>query len=446
MTFAGLTDMQTIKPGEKRPIADLTADRRIRVAVTHSPADIDIAAFGLNAERKIGDDRYVVLFSNERSPEGAISFAKGSDETTITVDLDALPQDIQRVSITATHDDLPLRQAAALSATIAGAVTLDAKPMLGDEKAIMLLDLYRHAGDWRLGAIVQGFNGGLAALVEHFGGDVADDAEPTAPTPAPAPAPVPATAEPEPPLPRGKVDLRKHKVGVSLKKLGIEHEKADVTFVIDGSGSMTHLYANGTTQETVERIAPVALRLDVDGTMDTWYYASSCKQVAALDAHNLEGFVARTLPTPGARIGSVETGKKGFFGGVARSGGESIGYGNNEPVVMNAILATEPPRRTVPRLVIFLTDGGIDRGTSEVIKDILRSASRQPIFWQFVGVGNANYGVLRELDTVEGRMIDNAGFFSVDDLTRITDEELYDRILSEFPAWLRAARSAGVLA
>lgn len=431
--------MQTMKPGEKRPISDVTTDRRIQVSVTHSPADIDIAAFGLNDRKMIGDDRYVVLFSNERSPEGAIAFAKGSGSTAITVDLDRLPADIHRVSITATHDDMPLRQAIALSADVAGAVTIDAKPMLGDEKAVMLLDLYRHGGDWRVGSIVQGFNGGLAALVEHFGGDVASEDAATEPMPAPAAAP------PEPPQPMGKVDLRKHKVGVSLKKLGIENEKADVTFVMDGSGSMAGLYANGTVQETIERGAPVALRIDPDGSMDTWYYASSCRQVASLTADNLDGFVARTLPSPGARIGAIETGKKGFFGGTVKTGGESIGYGNNEPVVMNAILATEPARRTVPRLVIFVTDGGIDRGTSEIIKDILRKSSRQAVFWQFVGVGNADYGVLRELDTVDGRVVDNAGFFSVDDLSRISDDDLYDRLLSEFPAWLRAARAAGII-
>lgn len=430
--------MKTMNPGEKCPISDVTTDRLIRVSVTHSPADIDIAAFGLNVERRIGDDRYVVLFSNERSPEGAISFQKSSGSTIIAVDLDRLPADIARVSITATHDEIALRQATALSADVAGGVMIDARPMLGNEKAIMLLDLYRHGGDWRLGAIVQGFNGGLAALVEHFGGDVAADEEPAAQVPAsPPPAPEP--------LPTGKVDLRKHKVGVSLKKLGIEDVKADVTFVMDGSGSMAPLYADGTVQETIERGAPVALRIDPDGSMDTWYYASSCKQVASLTADNLPGFVARTLPSPGARIGAIETGKKGFFGGMTKTGGESIGYGNNEPVVMNAILATEPACRTVPRLVIFVTDGGIDRSTSEVIKDILRRCSGQAIFWQFVGVGNANYGVLRELDTIDGRIVDNAGFFSIDDLSGISDEDLYDRVLSEFPAWLRAARTAGII-
>ncbi|RZF64911.1 hypothetical protein EWE75_08585 [Sphingomonas populi] len=433
--------MRIMKPGEKRPITEVTAERRITLTVTHTPADIDITAFGLGADGRIGDDRYVVLFSNERSPEGAITHTKRGDATDITVDLDRLPPAIDRVSISATHDSLPLRNASALSVGIAGAATLDAKAALSDEKAIMLVDLYRHGGDWRLGCVVQGFNGGLATLIQHFGGDVADDsaAPPPAPSPSPAPAPSPA------PVSLSKVDLRKQKVGISLKKLGIEHEKAEVSFIIDASGSMSHLYANGVVQETVERIAPVALRLDDDGSMDTWFYADRCQQVEALQADNLEGFLARTLAHPGARIGAVDTGKKGLFGGAKKQGGTSIGFGNNEPVVMKALLATEPSRRTVPRLVIFLTDGGIYPSTSRVIEDILRSSSRLPIFWQFIGVGHADYGILREFDTIDGRVVDNAGFFSVDDLTGISDEVLYDRILGEFPAWLRAARAAGIL-
>ncbi|WP_336970775.1 VWA domain-containing protein [Sphingobium aromaticiconvertens] len=141
----------------------------------------------------------------------------------------------------------------------------------------------------------------------------------------------------------------------------------------------------------------------------------------------------------------MPTGKKGFFGGDAKTGGESIGYGNNEPVIMNAILEQQPQKRSTPLFIIFLTDGGIDGSTSKVIQKILRDTSGKPIFWQFIGVGKANYGVLRELDAITGRVVDNAGFFSVDDLSEISDDDLYDRILSEFPLWLKAARTANIL-
>ena len=78
------------------------------------------------------------------------------------------------------------------------------------------------------------------------------------------------------------------------------------------------------------------------------------------------------------------------------------------------------------------------------IEQLLRSSSALPVFWQFVGVGQASYGVLERLDTLTGRTVDNAGFFAVDDLDEIQDEQLYSRLLGEFPAWLRSAATAGI--
>jgi len=43
-------------------------------------------------------------------------------------------------------------------------------------------------------------------------------------------------------------------------------------------------------------------------------------------------------------------------------------------------------------------------------------------------------------DTMDGRFIDNANFFQLNDLNKISDEELYDRLLAEFPTWLREAK------
>ncbi|MDU5949065.1 MAG: VWA domain-containing protein, partial [Paenibacillus macerans] len=63
-----------------------------------------------------------------------------------------------------------------------------------------------------------------------------------------------------------------------------------------------------------------------------------------------------------------------------------------------------------------------------------------------VGLGRANYGVLQKLDEMPGRYIDNANFFALDDISSISDEELYDRLLNEFPAWIKEARAKGILA
>lgn len=45
-----------------------------------------------------------------------------------------------------------------------------------------------------------------------------------------------------------------------------------------------------------------------------------------------------------------------------------------------------------------------------------------------------------------GRLVDNCGFFAIDDLHAVTEEALYDRLMEEFPLWLKAARAANIIA
>ncbi|SIC26393.1 Uncharacterised protein [Mycobacteroides abscessus subsp. abscessus] len=53
--------------------------------------------------------------------------------------------------------------------------------------------------------------------------------------------------------------------------------------------------------------------------------------------------------------------------------------------------------------------------------------------------------MLEKLDTMEGRYIDNANFYHFKDIEQVSDEELYDHLLDEFPSWIKEAREKGVL-
>ena len=92
-----------LQQGEKRSLSELGVANRCTVKVDFGLDGVDIAAFGLNKERRIGDDRYVVLFSNTRSPEGAIVLIPSSDTAVFNIDLDALPGAVDRIVFTATH-------------------------------------------------------------------------------------------------------------------------------------------------------------------------------------------------------------------------------------------------------------------------------------------------------------------------------------------------------
>ncbi|MBO4779956.1 MAG: VWA domain-containing protein, partial [Selenomonadaceae bacterium] len=119
-----------------------------------------------------------------------------------------------------------------------------------------------------------------------------------------------------------------------------------------------------------------------------------------------------------------------------------LGAGNNEPVGMQEVMNVFATS-TVPAYIVFITDGGVARAGT--IKKILIEASYLPIFWQFVGVRGSGYGILQDLDSLDKRYVDNADFFALDDFKTVPNEELYSRLLNEFPAWLKSIKINGVL-
>lgn len=216
-----------LQRGEKRGLADLGIGSNCTVKIDFGLEGIDIAAFGLDQAKKIGNDAYVVLFSNTQSPEGAIKLNAYSDTASFNLELDRLPASIDRIVITATHDTRPVAESRPLLVAIDGSkAVFDVGQHLTSEKAVMLIEFYRHSSGWKLGTIGAGFNGGLAALVGHFGGDVAESAPAPVPvpmTPSPAPPPAPAPAPPPPPaapVSLKKITLEKSNSTVSLKKQG----------------------------------------------------------------------------------------------------------------------------------------------------------------------------------------------------------------------------------
>ena len=46
---------------------------------------------------------------------------------------------------------------------------------------------------------------------------------------------------------------------------------------------------------------------------------------------------------------------------------------------------------------------------------------------------------------MEGRFIDDANFFHLEDMSKLSDEMQYDQLLNEFPQWLQEAKTKGIL-
>ncbi|HPE73730.1 MAG TPA: VWA domain-containing protein [Candidatus Competibacter sp.] len=223
------------------------------------------------------------------------------------------------------------------------------------------------------------------------------------------------------------IDLRKHIVDLGKKaafaanKHGIEGQRAQVVLVLDISASMNALYKTGVVQHVIERILGLAVNFDDDGQIDLLLFGTNAYRLPPVTLDEIEDYVERVILSQ-----------------------YKIREATNYAPPLRLIRDQYPQPQPAPVFVIFLTDGGnADKPASA---DALRELSAQAVFVQFVGIGKEDFPFLHKLDALPGRVIDNAGFMHVNDLSAIKDAELYDRLLNEFPHWLEAARRQGLLA
>ncbi len=188
--------MRTLQRGEKAKLGDLGLSDPVVVGVAvNGPATYDISCFGIDANGKLIDDRYMVFYNQTSSPAGEVTAAGpgDGDRERFTVKTAALPAWVERLVFTVTIDgSSTMRDVQSGYVRLSGAGTESARYAFSgadfaQERAIMAAELYRRDGTWRINAVGQGFNGGLGDLLKHFGGEVAD----ATPTPGPSPAPLP---------------------------------------------------------------------------------------------------------------------------------------------------------------------------------------------------------------------------------------------------------------
>ncbi|MFI5802362.1 TerD family protein [Streptomyces sp. NPDC051561] len=200
--------------GHKAKLSDLTAgtDLYVGVQIGGPGLTFDISCFGLDANEQLSDDRYFIFFNQPKSPEESIQLlgAQAGDTESFRVTLDRIPQQIQKLSFTATIDGAGQMSQVGPGYVriVAGGEEVARYSFNGSEftteRAVMLGDFYLK-DVWRFAAVGQGFDGGLEALLKNFGGEVAEEETPAAPVPQQGAAPgfgAPAQAGPPQPAPQ----------------------------------------------------------------------------------------------------------------------------------------------------------------------------------------------------------------------------------------------------
>ena len=196
-----------------------------------------------------------------------------------------------------------------------------------------------------------------------------------------------------------KIDMSKHVARVSL--------------AMDYSGSMDHLFINGSVQETITRLLPIALKFDDNGELESWLFSNGSERLDAVTIKNYQDYVKQVMKKADMNM-----------------------RGTNYAPVLKEIITyykdVEPSN--IPAFIMFITDG--DNFDVEETNRIVRELSNYNMFVQFVGIGNAGFDYLRRLDDLDGRKTDNTGFLAVSDMNKMNDEELYKNLLSQYKDWL----------
>ena len=147
-------------------------------------ADVVAATLLCGADHRVLSDRHVVFFNQLVSPDTSVAQLEellGDDDEQIEIDLDAVPPEIERISVFVylhgggaggrslgqlrsctirvldLHDSTELVRSEDLAAALSG------------ETALVLGQLYRRDGGWKFRVVGQGYSTGLAGVADDYG-------------------------------------------------------------------------------------------------------------------------------------------------------------------------------------------------------------------------------------------------------------------------------------
>ncbi|WP_415947394.1 TerD family protein [Streptomyces sp. KLOTTS4A1] len=149
--------------------------------------DADVSVLLLDANGKVRSDADFYFYNNPVAPDGSVQLlgktpTGSGNRDRISFDLTAIPEDIDKIVVSASRyggahfgelDDLQLTLADGSGESLLRFAIEDAGPVC----AFIFGELYRRGGEWKLRAIGQGYESGLAGLATDFGVNIEDDEE-----------------------------------------------------------------------------------------------------------------------------------------------------------------------------------------------------------------------------------------------------------------------------
>ena len=150
--------------------------------------DLDASLFLLGSNEKLISDNHFIFYNNLTSPDPDKSVEHTGDNLTgdgdgddevININLQKVPNDVQKIVVVVTIHDAEQRSQnfgqvdnayvrIVDAKTSAEAARFDLTEDCSIETAMIMAELYRKNGEWRVNAVGAGYQGGLQALLDRY--------------------------------------------------------------------------------------------------------------------------------------------------------------------------------------------------------------------------------------------------------------------------------------
>ena len=178
--------LEKASPGLKQIFIGLGWD--VNVTDTGGDFDIDASLFLIDNNEKLISDQHFIFYNNPISPDPEQSIQQRGDNRTgagegddeiIDVNLTTVPNDIDKVIVAVTIHEADKRQQnfgqvsnayvrIVNSENEEEVIRYDLTEDFSIETALVMAELYRKDGEWRMNAVGAGYGGGLQALVDRY--------------------------------------------------------------------------------------------------------------------------------------------------------------------------------------------------------------------------------------------------------------------------------------
>ncbi|HEY9295002.1 TerD family protein [Microcoleus sp. FACHB-68] len=178
--------LEKVAPGLTEVLIGLGWD--VKATDTGYDFDLDSSVFMLGANDKLISDNHFIFYNNLTSPDpdkslqhlgdNLTGLGEGDDEV-IKVNLNKVPSNVQKIVVTVTIHEAQqrgqnfgqIRNAfvrVVNAQTKQEAIRYDLVEDYSIETALIMAELYRKDGEWRLNAVGAGYQGGLQALLDRY--------------------------------------------------------------------------------------------------------------------------------------------------------------------------------------------------------------------------------------------------------------------------------------